>query len=406
LPCSSFDNHQDSSSSDILPGIDATPTIDMHRLSFSSDILPAFDSDPISLSPIRDNVPNLDVSAKSPIVASSRKPQCVGQPRHLLDLEIVPTSDQREIDSIETSKGKERHPGERQPGPLTFVLDARLGKTETKVVIPDVVATSDQDDLSSIHSSKGSTGAHDLGMPIQFSSIFDPLTPVNSSISSLSSSAPIVPAGYRKRRGEHARETDEDEGSSRKLKRLRRPSTPVPPVDIDIISLFTDDDSDSGGHETLSRPDMETISLSSDDDISNFIVQDSDIPSSPPAAVQEIRERIRGAIRALRKDPLAQEKSPAQMDALIAIMTEASDLVITMKTGGGKSILWMVPSILEEDAKSIVISPFVALLHEQCTKTSETGLRCHNFGDNSEVPNNVQVLFVQVEHCASNRFTR
>jgi superfamily II DNA helicase RecQ len=75
-----------------------------------------------------------------------------------------------------------------------------------------------------------------------------------------------------------------------------------------------------------------------------------------------------------------------------------------MKTGGGKSMLWMVPHQLEEDAKSIVVCPFVALLNEQYENTTASGLRCHKFSDHN-VPDDVQVLFMQVEHCASERFT-
>ncbi|KAG1718893.1 uncharacterized protein EDB91DRAFT_1258098 [Suillus paluster] len=95
------------------------------------------------------------------------------------------------------------------------------------------------------------------------------------------------------------------------------------------------------------------------------------------------------------KDPTAAEKSRDQMDALVAIMTETHDLVITMKTGGGKSMLWMVPPVLDEAEKCIVVCPFVALLQEQYMKTAATGLRCHDYTARKDVPENVQVLFVQ-----------
>ncbi|KAG0696940.1 P-loop containing nucleoside triphosphate hydrolase protein [Suillus ampliporus] len=71
-------------------------------------------------------------------------------------------------------------------------------------------------------------------------------------------------------------------------------------------------------------------------------------------------------------------------------MTETHDLVITMKTGGGKSMLWMVPPVLDEAEKCIVVCPYVALLQEQYTKTAATGLHCHDYTASKEVPENVQ----------------
>jgi hypothetical protein len=227
-------------------------------------------------------------------------------------------------------------------------------------------------------------------------------------------------AGYRKRHLEYSTESEDGE-ESRTLKRLRRPSTPGSKVDLDVISLFTDDEADCRSDEKPSPRQTDVVDLFTDDDamscvivddddlmsMSSFIVDDDGgMLSSPPPAVQAIRERIRGAIRQLRNDPSAEERSRAQMDALIAVMTEPSDLVITMKTGGGKSMLWMVPHILQQDAKSIVVCPFVALLDEQFKNTTAFGLRCHKFGgQNTTVPDDVQVLFMQVEHCASEKFT-
>ncbi|KAG1830491.1 hypothetical protein DFJ58DRAFT_736947 [Suillus subalutaceus] len=164
------------------------------------------------------------------------------------------------------------------------------------------------------------------------------------------------------------------------LKRLRRTRTSVKNVYVDVT-----------------RP-------SSNDSMSNFIVDDGSRPSSPPSAVRDIREEIRRAIRHIRRDDTAREKSSAQMNVLIAVMTAATDLVVTMKTGGGKSMSWMVPSVMDEESRSIVVCPFVALLEEQYKNTAASGLRCHNYCISKTVPEDVQILFVQVEHCSSIAF--
>lgn len=61
--------------------------------------------------------------------------------------------------------------------------------------------------------------------------------------------------------------------------------------------------------------------------------------SSPLTAIRDIRGDIRCAIRYIRKDVTIREKSAAQMSGLVAVMTASKNLIITMKTGGGKSML-------------------------------------------------------------------
>jgi hypothetical protein len=151
---------------------------------------------------------------------------------------------------------------------------------------------------------------------------------------------------------------------------------------------------------------VDVSSVSSNDSMANFIVADGSQSSSPPSAIRDIREQIRCAIRHIRQDDTAREKTAAQMDMLIAVMTAPTDLVITMKTGGGKRMSWMVPSVMDDDSRSIVVCPFVALLNDQYNSTAATGLRCHKYCISKKVPDDVQILFVHVEHCSSKSFAR
>jgi hypothetical protein len=267
-----------------------------------------------------------------------------------------------------------------------------------------------------------------------------------ASIISSSSSAPVAPVVYRTRKHklEEVSETESDERPSRSLKRLRRlpidvisissdadpsdlnDSVPLKrrrtsrsawrKVPIEVTRLSSDEDESSPDENvplkrhqrTRTRQNMSVgvASLASNDSISQFIVADGSQPSSPPTASRDIREEIRCAIRLIRKDDTAREKSDAQMSVLIAVMTAPTDLVVTMKTGGGKSMSWMVPSVMDDDSRSIVVCPFVALLDQQYKATAATGLRCHNYCLSKTVPENVQILFLQVEHCSSHSFAR
>lgn len=202
------------------------------------------------------------------------------------------------------------------------------------------------------------------------------------------------------------------------LKRLRGPRTMVTNAPIDCISLSSSDEESSPDenmpmqhiHRTQASVHQASTDVASllfgDCTTSKSSIADCGKPSLSPSAVHDIREDIRCAIRHIRKDDSAREKSAAQMNVLVAIMTACTDLVITMRTGGGKSMSWMVPSVMDEDARSIVVCPFVALLDQQYRTTAATGLRCHNYCVSKDIPENAQILFAQVEHCSSHAFSR
>jgi hypothetical protein len=236
--------------------------------------------------------------------------------------------------------------------------------------------------ISPIPDRKGKGRAYEPGQPRLLASGInvDRMVQPQSSMESKSSTGRLAAPVYRSRKHipEMEDEDDQQQQQSRSLKRLRRHESYHEEVDLEVISITSSDDDD------------------------DFIIDETTEPSSsPPQEVQEMREKIREAIRYLRKDPAATEMSRAQMDAMIAVMLESRDVMVAMKTGGGKSMLWMVPPVIDEDTKCMVVCPFVALLEEQYTKTVAAGLRCHNYCYSKDVPDNVQVLFIQVEHCST-----
>ena len=81
-------------------------------------------------------------------------------------------------------------------------------------------------------------------------------------------------------------------------------------------------------------------------------------------------------------------------------------MVIILKTGGGKSLLWMIPLLLGLNGISVVICPFKTLMEEQYAWCVKAGVRCHNYGWSKEVSESVQNLFVQVEHIGCDAFQR
>jgi hypothetical protein len=305
------------------------------------------------------------------------------------------------ISPIADRKGKGRayEPGQPLPSNTKAGMSTMRGRASS-------IDQPKSSSISTIADRKGKRKVYNAGQPQPSAAGVndDCIAQPRSSAASESSPGPVAPLIYRNRKHalEHVSETEaEEEESSRSLKRLRRHQTSVQKVDMDVISLSSSDDGPSA-----QTTNTNNIDLSSGDDLLDFIVPDSSRPSSPPLAVMEIRQQVRDAIRYLMQDPTATEKNQAQMDAIVAVLTETRDVMIIMKTGGGKSILWMVPSVLDDEAKSIVVCPFVALLEEQYAKAAAAGLRCHNYSHSKDVPGNVQILFVQVEHCSSEVFAR
>jgi superfamily II DNA helicase RecQ len=78
---------------------------------------------------------------------------------------------------------------------------------------------------------------------------------------------------------------------------------------------------------------------------------------------------------------------------------------VTLKTGGGKSMLWTVPPVLDPTWKCIVVCPFAVLLEDQYRRCEAAGIACHNYCLNKNFSASAtNVLFVQVEHLNSNAF--
>ena len=69
--------------------------------------------------------------------------------------------------------------------------------------------------------------------------------------------------------------------------------------------------------------------------------------------------------------PLLSFISPQQRDAIKAAVDETSDLIIVLPTGGGKTLVYQIPCLLETSKAHIVVSPLDALLQTTVRKCQE-----------------------------------
>lgn len=133
------------------------------------------------------------------------------------------------------------------------------------------------------------------------------------------------------------------------------------------------------------------------------------VPNPDMAGESDLRRNIRWAMGEILGVRDAREKSVAQMLGIVLVMREQQqkDAMITLRTGSGKSMLWLCPPLLDPKIKLLVVCPYKALLAEQCEKAKELGIRADDFSSWKEVRKDVQILFVQVEHVQQDtKFTK
>ena len=63
-----------------------------------------------------------------------------------------------------------------------------------------------------------------------------------------------------------------------------------------------------------------------------------------------------------------------EQEAIVRHVIDGGDAVVLMPTGGGKSICYQVPALCREGT-GVVLSPLVALMHDQVTALRLAGVR-------------------------------
>ena len=123
-----------------------------------------------------------------------------------------------------------------------------------------------------------------------------------------------------------------------------------------------------------------------------------DISSTRPLAMT-------GEIRKLMKQVFGENamfRSPEQAEALIAVVRKEGPLVVVLPTGGGKSLLFMLPSLLSQAHITVVVIPFVALQHDLVQRCQQQDISCQIWRQNLIIKKGLVV--VSVEQAVGNDF--
>ncbi|KAH7463343.1 hypothetical protein FOMA001_g18143 [Fusarium oxysporum f. sp. matthiolae] len=82
------------------------------------------------------------------------------------------------------------------------------------------------------------------------------------------------------------------------------------------------------------------------------------------------------ALRAVLRDDGAQFRSHQQEEAVRLSAAKQSPLVAVLPTGGGKSLVFMVPAMLAGAGVTIVVAPYAQLKRQLVTRCVDAGLDC------------------------------
>lgn len=102
--------------------------------------------------------------------------------------------------------------------------------------------------------------------------------------------------------------------------------------------------------------------------------------------------------------PDAKEQSPEQLQLLVDMLDGKGDMLVVIGTGGGKSMAWLVPAVMDPDGASIVVVPFTALLQQHLSNARRHGIICEKWTTASKISGKFQILFLQPESARTTKF--
>jgi superfamily II DNA helicase RecQ len=94
-----------------------------------------------------------------------------------------------------------------------------------------------------------------------------------------------------------------------------------------------------------------------------------------------------------------------QLQALQAIISRQPRVVLVMKTGGGKSLMYMLPAACSPVSLTVVVVPLHSLQADQARRCQQAGLRVAQWGDSKAV-RIAQVVLVTPESAVTKAFGR
>ncbi|RVD83632.1 uncharacterized protein DFL_001416 [Arthrobotrys flagrans] len=90
-------------------------------------------------------------------------------------------------------------------------------------------------------------------------------------------------------------------------------------------------------------------------------------------------------------------KSQEQLEGTLCVLDKRPTTVVVLPTGGGKSLLWMLPAMADERGMTAVIVPYISLATDLIERCSEIGLKAERWKPHSQ-PWDCQVVVATTDH--------
>jgi len=116
-----------------------------------------------------------------------------------------------------------------------------------------------------------------------------------------------------------------------------------------------------------------------------------------PQLLQTSATILKGLRDMYRKDD-ARFKSIQQAEATRETLKRDSDLLVILPTGGGKTLVYLLPIFIEQDMTMVVVVPFVALVDQVEEECKKAGISCQIWEKEGFSSGKTQVIIVGVEH--------
>jgi superfamily II DNA helicase RecQ len=112
---------------------------------------------------------------------------------------------------------------------------------------------------------------------------------------------------------------------------------------------------------------------------------------------------VQEELRHMYHDPDATFRG-AQQEAVNLIVRGVPRVVIIMRTGGGKSLLFMLPAAASKGGVTIVVVPKIALQANMKKRCRDAGIKCAVWSDNRAPPYDAKIVFVVAESAVTQSF--
>ncbi|KAF8057949.1 P-loop containing nucleoside triphosphate hydrolase protein, partial [Lyophyllum atratum] len=105
-----------------------------------------------------------------------------------------------------------------------------------------------------------------------------------------------------------------------------------------------------------------------------------------------------------RDNPSPKFKSTQQQEMVELAVSRERNFVAVLPTGGGKSLVWMLPALQERGFLTFVVSPNKALLADQLRRTDKEGIPCMQWCSGDTLSPEARIVYLALETAASKAF--